>query len=107
MLEILDSEVLLVLQVTLGFQVSLGFRGPQELQEIQDVLEPKVNKVNQEESLMQLAFPLWGSLVPQVPLVHLDLLGLQAYQVPLVLLACLDKLVLKVTGVTKGNLEYQ
>lgn len=106
-MDLLDSEVRLVLQETLGSQVSLGFRGLQELQEIQDVLEPKVNKVNQEESLMQLAFPLWGSLDPQVLLAHLDLPGLQDYQVPLVLLVCLDKLVLKVTRVTKGKRESQ
>lgn len=106
-MDLLDSEVRLVLQETLGSQVSLGFRGPQELQEIQDVLEPKVNKVNQEESLMQLAFPLWESLAPQVLLAHLDLPGLQDYQVPLALLVCLDKLVLKVTRVTKGKRESQ
>lgn len=107
LLDLLDSEVRPVLQEMLVFQVNQGFRDHQESLEILDVLEPKVNKVNLDESLMQLVFPLWESLDLQALLVPQALQDPQDYQALLVQLVCLVKMVLKVTKVTKESQEYQ
>lgn len=107
LLDLLDLEVLLDRRETLASQVNLDFKGRQELQEIQDALGSKVNQVIQEGSLMQLDLLLWVSQAHQGPLVLLALQDLPDYQVPLVLLACLVKLVLKVRKETRESQEYQ
>lgn len=101
----LDSEALLGLLVIMEFKEHLGFKDHQGYQGIQDSLARKVKQVNQEESSTQLA-PLL--LVSQDHLGLLVLLAqqdLQDYQVPLALLVCLAKLVLKVTGELRENQE--
>lgn len=103
----LDSEVLLGLLEIMDFQEDLGFKDHQGYQEIQDNLEPKVTQVHQDESSVQPA-PL---LLPSRD--HLGLLVLPAlqdpqdYQVPLALLVCLAKLVLKVTEDIRESRENQ
>lgn len=107
LLDPLDSGVLLGLLEMLDFKEHLGFKDHQEYQGIQDSQGPKVKWVKQEESLMQLAPPLWVSQDHLDLLVLPALLDLQDYQVPLVLLVCLASLVLKVTGDTRETREKQ
>lgn len=101
------SEGLLGLLEMQELQDHLGFKDHQGYQEIQDNQEPKVIRVRQEESSMQLAPPLWVSQDHLGLLVPLALLDLQDCQVPLALLVCLANLVLKVTGELRETVVKQ